>query len=105
MKSMDKPMTQGDFKQLTLLANAMAVIKMSMAYGGLNQQRKAEYAEVMKRLKRLESSIPGYLAPEVSLDQSKLFYDRMGTAVQKFIDSFNPAQPVGRDAKGRFTKL
>lgn len=103
-KQLQHPMNENNFQQLVLVANAIAVFQMAIKLEPVGK-RRGDYADVLKRLRRLESSIPGYLAPEVSLGQSKLFYDRMGSAVGKFMDSFKDARPVGRDKKGRFAKI
>lgn len=104
-KSNERWMTENSFKQLVLVANSIAVFQTAIKMEPAGSKRRTAYSCILRDLRRLESSIPGALPLDVSLDQSKLFYDRLGTAVQKFIESFNPAKPVGRDSKGRFTKL
>lgn len=103
-RKLDKPMTDSNFQQLTLLANSIAIFQMAIHMEKQGSRRRMDYADILKRLRRVEASIEGHLE-ERTTDASVAFYDRMGDAVQKFRDSFKDARPVGRDSKGRFTKL
>jgi len=103
-RQLDKPMDEGSFKQLTLVANSIAIFQMAVKMESPGSKRRAMYADILMRLKRLERSIDGNLEGRV-LDASVAFYNRLGDAVTKFMGSFKDARPVGRDEKGRFVKL
>lgn len=103
-KQLDKPMTDGDFQQLTLVANSIAVFQMAIKMEKQGSTRRREYADILMRLRRAERGIPGHLEGR-SIDASVKFYDKLGDAVAKFRDSFKDAKPVGRNKKGRFVKL
>lgn len=104
-KQLDKPMTEIDFQQLTLVANSIAVFQMAIKLEPPGSQRRKDYADILMRLRRVEKTIPGYLSPEISNVQSVKFYERLGDAVAKFMDSYNTPKLLGRDAQGRFIKI
>ena len=100
-RNLNKPMTDSDFQQITLLANSIAVFEMAIKMEKQGSPRRCEYANILMRLRRAESSIPGHLEGR-TLDQSIKFYRDMEVAVGRFRRSFEDAKPVGRDEKGRF---
>lgn len=104
-RSLSKPMIENDFKQLVLVANAIAVFQMAIKLETADKRRRTAYALALRDLRRIESSIPGNLDRGVAEVQSSKFYNRLGDAVQKFMDSFKDAKPVGRDSKGRFVRI
>lgn len=103
-RKLDQPMNDEDFQQLVLLSNSIAVFQMAIKMEKQGSKRRTEYADILKRLRRVESTIPGNLEGRV-IDNSTAFYARLEDAVARFRDSFKDARPVGRDKKGRFTKL
>lgn len=103
-RNLSRPMTDDDFKQLTLVANSIAVFQMAIKLEKQGSTRRRDYADILMRLKRVERTIPGHLEERVT-DASVKFYDRLGDAVTLFLQSFEDAKPVGRDKKGRFEKL
>jgi len=104
MKQLDKPMTDIDFQQLTLIANSIAIFQMAIKMESQGSSRRKEYADILMRLRRVERTINGNLEDRV-LDASIAFYDRLGDAVARFMRSFEDAKPVGRNKKGRFVKI
>lgn len=104
MAKLSKPMTDSDFQQITLLANSIAVFEMAIKMEKQGSTRRAEYANILMRLRRAERSIEGHLEGR-TLDQSIKFYQDMEVAVGRFRRSFNDAKPVGRDTKGKFISL
>lgn len=103
-RQLSAPMTENDFQQLTLLANSIAIFTMAIKLEKQGSKRRAIYSDILMRLKRAERSIPGHLEGRIT-DQSVKFYNRLGEAVTAFLGSFKDAKPVGRDKKGKFTKL
>lgn len=101
---LDEPMTEFDFQQLTLIANLMAVCKR-LSVRETNMERKSAFGLVMRDVKRIESSIKGYLDPRIAEGSADRFYFEMEKAVIKFLNSFKDAKPVGRDSNGRFVRL
>lgn len=97
-KQLDKPISEIDFQQLTLVANAIAVFQFAIQLEKPGSERRRMYADALMRVKRIESAIPGHMEGR-TIDDSKRFYNRINDASIGFLKSFRDAQPVGRDSR------
>lgn len=100
---LDLPMSLGDFKQVTLLANMIAICQIVIRLEPSGTERRAAYANMHKDAKRIENSIPGHLHGR-SIDASTRFYADMESAVGRFLKSFDEYKPPVRDSKGRLQR-
>ncbi len=97
-RKLSLPMTDADFQQVTLLANSIAIFEIAIKLEKAGSVRRRDYADILKRLRRVEHTIEGNLENR-TLDASIAFYRDMEQAVGRFRRSFADVTPVDRDEK------